>query len=628
MRRTSRVVVLTGLMLSILAIPGFASTVAPPRNIGALAKVSKAVVFAEVVREWNEVHGTVPYTVTAFRTVQEVKGQVRGTFEVQEQGGIAGTVGVTVLGAAKFEKGGRYLLFLEPAADGQRWQTKMLSYGILREDKETGTLRPLSQAADLQIVERPGVEAIGTYREKELLQLLGAVASGASPWYREAVEIKPLDLGLEKTTELGVAGAALKAAPAACQFVTSPDGYPTRWTTFETGGSLGVWHTTPGQVGIADGGVSAVQEAAAAWKNPVSSVVNINYAGSKARSATCSGNTAFAPNNEVVFNDPCNDVPELAATCEDGSTTPPGWTSPCCGQVARFLTYSDMSQFNNHDGETWRPILGMSVVVNNGAQCVGETDFKEVITHFVGHGVGFGHHNDPEATMYGQLGVHPSRGAALGQTDLICAEADYHTFLDVPYSTASFWNYIEAIENAGITLGCGVGYLLPEQPDPARGDGGLPGPRQARRRLRAAAGHRHGVHRRPRRLLGGGAHRAALPRRDHQGVLPEPAALLHHGHRDPGRDGDLPDPRQVRRRLRAAGRAGGLPGRAAQLLGVGVDRADVPRRRDQRLLGHRAAVLPGGQGDPLADGEVPGGGVQPAAAAVSPRAPSGPRSGC
>lgn len=462
MRRTSRVVVLTGFMLSLLAIRGFASTVAPPRNIGALAKVSKAVVFAEVVREWNEVHGTVPYTVTAFRTVQEVKGQVRGTFELQEQGGIAGTVGVSVLGAAKFEKGGRYLLFLEPAADGQRWQTKMLAYGILREDKETGTLRPLPQAADLQIVERPGVEAIGTYREKELLQLLGAVASGASPWYREAVEIKPLDLGLEKTTGAGIAGAALKAAPAACQYVISPDGYPTRWTTFETGGSLGVWHTTPGQVGIADGGVSAVQEAAAAWKNPVSSVVNINYAGSKARSTTCAGNTAFAPNNEVVFNDPCNDVPELAATCEGGSTTPPGWTSPCCGQVARFLTYSDMSQLNNHDGETWRPILGMSVVVNNGAQCVGETDFKEVMTHFVGHGVGFGHHNDPEATMYGQLGVHASRGATLGQTDLICAEADYHTFLDVPYSTASFWNYIEAIENAGITLGCAAGYYCPD----------------------------------------------------------------------------------------------------------------------------------------------------------------------
>ena len=88
------------------------------------------------------------------------------------------------------------------------WQTKMLSYGILREDKETGTLRPLPQAADLQIVERPGVEAIGTYREKELLQLLGAVASGASPWYREAVETKPPTSGWRRPPRPGSAGAA------------------------------------------------------------------------------------------------------------------------------------------------------------------------------------------------------------------------------------------------------------------------------------------------------------------------------------------------------------------------------------------------------------------------------------
>jgi len=342
----------------------------------------------------------------------------------------------------------------------------MLSYGILREDRETGTLRPLPEAADLHVLQRPGVEPVGTYREEELLQMLSSVASGATPWYREAVEIKPLDLGVTKSASSSQTGAtavgALVSAPAACQFVMSPDGHPVRWTTFETGGSLPVWHTTPGQGGIADGGLSAVQQGVAAWKNPDSSVVNLSYAGSKVSSVNCAANgTAFAPNNELVFNDPCNDIADLAQTCSDGSPTPPGWTSPCCGKVAEFLTYSDMTQLNQHDGDTWRPIRGMSIVVNNGAQCVGETDFKEVITHFLGHAVGFGHHTDSNATMYGQLGVHPSRGATLGQTDKICAEADYHTFLDVPYSTASFWNYIEAIENAGITLGCSIGFYCP-----------------------------------------------------------------------------------------------------------------------------------------------------------------------
>jgi hypothetical protein len=384
---------------------------------------------------------------------------------VQQEGGIAGTVGVTVTGSPKFEKGGRYVLFLDRSGD--RWESKMLAYGILREDPETGTLRPVPEAADLQVIARPGVEPVGTYRERELLQMLASVANGATPWYREAAEIKPLDLGVTKaastSSSSAAAGGALTSAPASCVFVTAPDGLPVRWSTFESGGTLEVWHTTPGQTGISDGGLSAVQQGITAWSGQQNAVVNLHYAGSKASTVNCASGSAFAPNNEVIFNDPCNDVPDLAPSCGDGSTTPPYWTSPCCGQVAKFLTYSDMTQTIQHDGDTWRPITGMSIVVNNGAQCVGDTDFKEVMTHFLGHAVGFGHHNDQNATMYGQLGVHPSRGATLGTTDVTCAEYDYHTFLDVPYNYWA-WPYIEAIQNARITLGCGGGnYCISNQ---------------------------------------------------------------------------------------------------------------------------------------------------------------------
>ena len=51
-------------------------------------------------------------------------------------------------------------------------------------------------------------------------------------------------------------------------------------------------------------------------------------------------------------------------------------------------------------------------------------------------------------------------GAALRSQDKICAEFAYHTFLDVPYAS-TFWKYIEAIENAGVTAGCQVGSYCP-----------------------------------------------------------------------------------------------------------------------------------------------------------------------
>jgi hypothetical protein len=53
-------------------------------------------------------------------------------------------------------------------------------------------------------------------------------------------------------------------------------------------------------------------------------------------------------------------------------------------------------------------------------------------------------------------------GAVLRPTDKVCADFAYHTFLDVPYSRWS-WRYVEAVENARISTGCGSGQFCPAQ---------------------------------------------------------------------------------------------------------------------------------------------------------------------
>jgi hypothetical protein len=452
MRRASHVIVLTGLALLIAALPGFGSAVAPPRDLGTLARISQLVVFAEALGSSSEEEGSVAgSTVTAFRVLQRVKGKpVTGTLEVRE---------MEVVGAPRYEKGGRYLLFLDPAPGGG-WQSKMLSYGILREDKASGTLRPIPQASELYVVPRQGVEPIGVYRKGELLQHLSGVAAGSTPWYRAAAEVEGAELtAATEKSGVGFAGEALHSAPAVCRFEHAA-GFPARWFGFETGGSVGVWHTTPGQAGIADGGVAAVQEGIAAWANHPHSVVNLQYASSRpATYGNCTGNGAFDFDNEVVFNDPCGQIPDLTSDC--GGATPPGhWGPNCCGMVSLTRVFANSNPIIQHDGESWKQITGLSVLINNGAECVGEQDFKEVVTHSLGHGVGFAHHEDPNATMYGQLGAHASRGAAIAQTDQVCASYSYHTFLDVPFTRWS-WPYVEAIENAGITAGCGGGNYCP-----------------------------------------------------------------------------------------------------------------------------------------------------------------------
>jgi hypothetical protein len=447
-----RSLALCALLTAIVAAPVLGSTVAPPSNLGELARISKAVVFAEAVGARTEARGEIPHTIVEFRTLRQLKGTLGSTFELEQAGGFVGELGFVVTGAPKFETGGRYLLFLEEAGAG-RWKPRMLSYGLLVERGDR--LVPLPEAASLGVIQRPGVEPVGEYRPDALLSHLATVSQGGSPWVAEAVAADSASaFAKEEGDSIRFVGEELHQKPAVCSLLKAADGKPIRWFGFEAGtSSVQVWHTTPGQAGISDGGVAAVQNGAAAWRNHPNSAINLTYGGSRAASVNCADGDAREGTNDVIFNDPCNQISDLTVC---SGPLPPGWSSTCCGEVAHFGTFVNNSEVKTHDGEAWRPILGHSTVVNDGAQCLGETDFQEMMTHFAGHALGFDHHDDSNATMYGQLGVHAPRGAALSSTDLQCAQYVYHTFSDVPYTRWS-WKYVEAIENAGITKGCGGG---------------------------------------------------------------------------------------------------------------------------------------------------------------------------
>jgi hypothetical protein len=312
MRQAPRWIVLTLLAAGLCtAAPSLAATIAPPYNLGELARISHTVVLAEALGSRSELRGQIPYTFTRFKALRSVAGEAVGTtLVVETKGGEVGEVGYVVPGTPVFAKGGRYLLFLDPGTGGN-WRLKMSSYGILREEPATGLLRPVPEAAQLEVLPRPGVEAIGIYREADLLPQLAA-AHGGAPWHRQASEATAPEKAMAGDAVVS-SGAAVQVpgSPAVCRYVASTDGFPVRWFGFETGGSTSIWHTTPGQVGISDGGVSAVQQGAAVWTNHNASAINLLYAGSKASTANCSDGIADVL-GEVTFNDPCNQLPALA----------------------------------------------------------------------------------------------------------------------------------------------------------------------------------------------------------------------------------------------------------------------------------------------------------------------------
>jgi hypothetical protein len=425
------------LVLPLLSPSARATTVAPPDNLGQLARISQAVVYAEAVESWFEEGDSLPMTVTRFHLVEQVTGANPGTtFEVREPGGRGREKSAAVAGAPRFDAGSRYLLFLDRAPGG-RWRSKTLAYGLLREVEGTGVLRPLPQAGELEILPGKSAERVGSYRKGPLLQHLREVARGAR-WDPQTAGASLESAGGEKT----------HAAPDECDFLTDMgDGLPIRWFGFETGATtVTINATTPGQTGISDGGVAAIQQGLAAWTNHPDTVIRFNYGGTQPRSFTCSGNFDYQ-SGAAIFDDPCEDLADL---------------SNCVGTLAFGGAIYNNNTTQTYGGEPWHPAFSTFVVVNDGAQCIGEINFKETLTHELGHAMGFGHHepaNPASATMSAFL-KKDGRGASISATDKACAAYAYHTFFDVP-PTHGFWRFIEAIENAGVTGGCGGGNYCP-----------------------------------------------------------------------------------------------------------------------------------------------------------------------
>jgi hypothetical protein len=427
--------VLSSLAVLALAAPVGAATVAPPANLGELARMSRSVVLARAAESApDESRGWLPHTATRFERLRNVAGEaLPGTFVVSEPGGVRGGRGFSVGGSPAYEKGRTYLLFLDRAADG-RLGSRMMAYGLLVEDERTGLLVPLEAASDVDTVSASGFEPepVTAYDPVLLLDHLAEVARGRA-WSRERAGSVALE-------------SALAPPPAGCQFLTaSTDGLPVRWFSYETTASSSIRHTMPGQAGLGDGGVSAVMQGAAAWTNHPDSIIRFTYAGSAPAVVNC---TNGEEQGAVWFNDPCGAIPDL---------------SGCSGTLAFGGAFFSLATVP-HDGEPWHPASATFVVVNNGSQCIGDVNFREMMTHEVGHAQGFGHHatapapNNP--TMSASLKAD-GRGAALVGLDKTCASFAYHTFLDVAFNNPA-WRFVEAVENAGVTGGCSPGNYCPD----------------------------------------------------------------------------------------------------------------------------------------------------------------------
>lgn len=284
----------------------------------------------------------------------------------------------------------------------------VMSWGVLKQvytDAIGNVLVPLEDARELDILSRPdGVrsEALMPMVESLLIPHLRGVIQNLQPWNASQV-VGPAELQ-------GRFGVKTLSIPSGCNFDLGAG--IGRWRTFDTGGAASIAAALPGDASLSGGGFAQVQGALDAWNTVAGTSLNLAYGGTTSYTLRCSGPGACTTSDGtplpcssdpvVVFNDPCSSIPDL---------------SGCVGTLAfGGPWYSSSHTFDNM---SWRTIVSWYEVVNNGAGCLGASNYQKMMTHELGHGLGFGHVSDSSALMYMYCCNN------INATDTTCAQYAY-----------------------------------------------------------------------------------------------------------------------------------------------------------------------------------------------------------
>lgn len=153
---------------------------------------------------------------------------------------------------------------------------------------------------------------------------------------------------------------------------------PYRWKQFDTGTAVN-WRTTSnGLAGTVFDEANAIRQATAVWTNDTGSRIHAGYAGTISSDP---GNDSSSGTHTVIWEDPGNDI-SGSFDCNSGGTLAIGgaWYSSSTHSVG---------------GTSYRSAIKGYVIIQNGAGCWfdnnGGKDGAEVLTHEIGHALGFGH---------------------------------------------------------------------------------------------------------------------------------------------------------------------------------------------------------------------------------------------
>lgn len=402
-------------VLSLCLVPAGATTYVMMTD-EALVDTSPLIVEARVVSVSGAPVET-PSTDYRVEILRLLKGRNPGAEVVVRQLGGINPEGraMKIWGLTRLGIGDRALLFLLPRHDGT-YGVNQLILGAFREVEVSGervAVRDLEGASELRADASGKLASVsGGDRPRNVEGFSQWIAQRADKRFRPADYFRD-GLVLPKYNLF---------ADASCG---GGDGRPIRWFTFDSGGSVSFTSNSSGQPGLADGGVSEIQAALAAWTNDSSSPISYLYGGSTASTST---------NNNIVFDDPNNAI-SGSFSCGSGGVVAVGGPSYSCS-------------LQTHNGQTYHPTQSAGVTTQNGIGCLfagvgGITLAEEMFAHELGHTLGLDHSAVSGALMNPIL-HSPSIGATLSPDEVAAVAFLYGTPVAPPAPPAVPTNLVAA----------------------------------------------------------------------------------------------------------------------------------------------------------------------------------------